>query len=417
VSTGALLERLAPAGAADARAARLRAWFVAHGLPTTRAEAWRYTALDDVTAALGRAGPPPPVEPEVTGALVGELAGDHGGPRLVCVNGRVRADVSDLHAVPSGVWLGGRGWEDGDEDPPDGFAALNELAGTDAATVLVGAGVRVDEPLHVVHLVVPGRAVAAVHPRTVVGVGDGSVVEVVETYAGLAGEAITVTNASTRILAGDSSHVTYHRVQVEADDALHVGATRVEQAAGSHVRATSVMTGASVARSAIEARLSGAGAEIDLRGLYLPAGRQRHDNVVTVDHVAPHCRSTQLFKGVVDDHGRGSFTGHVIVRHGAAGTDARQTNRNLVLCPTAQADTRPWLAILADDVRCAHGATVGRLDDEALFYLRSRGIPLPESRALLVAAFVGEVLEGLSPASLRERLTASCAARMSRAGR
>jgi Fe-S cluster assembly protein SufD len=344
---------------------------------------------------------------------VDELAGDHGGPRLVSVNGVLRSDLSDLGRLPRGVTLGPAGPHD--EEPADGFAALNELAGTEVTTVLVEAGAEVDQPLHLVHVTAPGDAVVAVHPRTVVRVGAGGAVDIVETYTGLGGTAVT--NASTIIVAGDSSRVTHHRVQRETADAVHVGATRVHQAAGSEVQATSVMTGASVARSAIEARLGGPGARVDLRGLYVPRHDQRHDNVVTVDHAAPHCHSTQLFKGVMDDHGRGSFTGHVIVRHGAAGTDSSQTNRNLVLCPTAQADTRPWLEILADDVRCAHGATVGRLDEDALFYLRSRGIPFAESRALLVAAFAGEVIDAITPASLRDTISAAVTAILTGAGR
>jgi Fe-S cluster assembly protein SufD len=151
-------------------------------------------------------------------------------------------------------------------------------------------------------------------------------------------------------------------------------------------------------------------ARADLDGLYLPRGDQRHDYVITVDHRASHCASTQRFTGIIDDHSRGSFSGHVLVRHGTTGTDAYQSNRNLVLAPTAQADTRPWLEILADDVRCTHGATVGRLDDDALLYLRSRGFPLEQSGAILVAAFAAEVIDGITPASLRNPVAATFAA-------
>jgi Fe-S cluster assembly protein SufD len=171
------------------------------------------------------------------------------------------------------------------------------------------------------------------------------------------------------------------------------------------------MTGADIARSALDVGFGGPEGRAELDGLYLPAGRQRHDHVVTVDHAASRCTSTQRFHGIVDDHARGSFSGHVIVRPGTVATDADQVNRNLVLRPTAQADTRPWLEILADDVRCTHGATVGRLDDEALFYLRSRGIPLAESRAMLVAAFAAAVVDDLTPERLRQRLAAELATR------
>ncbi len=404
-----LLDRLAP-DPSDGRTDRVRDWFDAHGLPSNREEAWRYTAVDDIAAALGRATPAPSGGRAVTRADVDDLAGDHGGPRVVFVNGALDAGLSDTGGLPRGVRFGSGAPRTSDDDPPDGFDALNQLAATDEASVLVDAGVRVDEPLHVVHLAVPGDGVSAVHPRTAVRAGPRSRVAVIETYVGLGGD--VVTNASTRIEAGHAADVTHHRVQAEPRDALHVGRTRVEQAADSHVRATSVMVGASIARSAVEVRLAEPGARVDLRGLYLPTGHQRHDNVVTVDHAAPHGTSTQLYKGVIDDHGRGSFTGHVIVRPGADGTDASQSNRNLVLRPTAQVDTRPWLEILADDVRCAHGATVGRLDDDALFYLRSRGIPLAQSRALLVAAFVAELTDDITPPSLRELVAATFAGRL-----
>jgi Fe-S cluster assembly protein SufD len=250
--------------------------------------------------------------------------------------------------------------------------------------------------------------VTANHPRTVVVVGAGSRVEIIETFVGLPGPSIT--NASTRLVAGADSQVTYHRVQDERANSIHVCRVGIDQSDRSTVRATSIMTGGRIARCAIDVHFNGADARADIDGLYLPGGRQRHDNVVTVDHRESRCTSTQRFVGIIDDHGRGSFSGHVLVRPGTAGTDAHQSNRNLVLQPTAQADTRPWLEILADDVRCTHGATVGRLDEEALFYLRSRGIPVDQGRAILVAAFAAEIIDTITPAALRDRVAHSFAA-------
>jgi Fe-S cluster assembly protein SufD len=399
-----LIERWAPTDARDARAGDVREWLATHGLPSSRDEAWRYTDLDAISAALDQAGPPPPGRRAVTPAEVDQIAGHHGGPRLVFVNGTFDGDASDRE-LPPGVQLDEGERRSFEVEPADGFDALNELARTRTVSLLVGPAAHIAVPVHIVHLAAPDDASIALHPRVLVHAGRGSRAEIIETFAGLGGT--TVTNASTRIVADAAADVTYHRVQVEHGDSTHVGTTRIDQAAGSTVRATTVTTGASVARSALDVHLTGPGASVDLRGLYLPAGHQRHDTVVTVDHAAPHCTSTQLFKGVVSDHGRGSYTGHVVVRPGAAGTDASQTNRNLLLQSTAQADTRPWLEICADDVRCSHGATVGRLDDDALFYLRSRGIPLAESRALLVAAFIGEILNTIRPVSLRDHLTAA----------
>jgi Fe-S cluster assembly protein SufD len=167
------------------------------------------------------------------------------------------------------------------------------------------------------------------------------------------------------------------------------------------------MTGADIARLALDVVLDGREARTTLDGLYVPRHRQRHDHVVTVDHAASACTSRQRFKGIVGGHARGSFGGRIIVRPGTVATDASQSNHNLLLSSTAQADSQPWLEIFADDVRCTHGATVGRLDDDALFYLRSRGVPLAEARAMLIAAFADEVIARIAPESLRERVAAT----------
>ena len=417
VASAALLDRLVPPSAPGPRAERGRAWFAAHGLPTARDEAWRYTPVDDIVRVLEHATPAAESSSGFSRSVVDDLAGDHGGPRLVFVNGVLDPRASDAGVAVDGLWLGNR---DGmrarppssrtaEDQPADGFHALNWAAGRDVAAVIVEAHAQLDAPVHVVHIAAPGEDTTANHPRTVVLVGPGSRIHLIESYVGLPGSAIT--NASTRIVAGADSIVTYHRIQDETAAAIHIGRTAIDQASGSTVRATSLMTGGRIARSAIEVRFTGTGARADIDGLYLPRGKQRHDNVITVDHRASHCMSTQRFTGIIDDLGRGSFSGHVLVRHRTTGTDAHQSNRNLILTPTAQADTRPWLEILADDVRCTHGATVGRLDDDALFYLRTRGIPLDQSRAILVAAFAAEVIDVITPATLRDRVAVAFTAR------
>jgi Fe-S cluster assembly protein SufD len=386
--------------------------------PSAREEAWRYTPVDEIVARLEAATASAPMPTSTpagpTRADVDALAGDHGGPRLVFVNGVHAVELSDRAPLAAGLWCGRLA----DVAPAfeadrlaaidivsDGFQARNRTAGRDAAVVLVDAGARVDDVVHVVHISVPGDSPSASHPRTIVDAGDGSRVTVIETFCGLPGAAVT--NASSSVRAGRDATVTYHRVQAESHDATHIGHTRVDLGVGSHLRATSVMVGADIARAAIEVHLDGADSRADLAGLYVLGGHQRHDTVVTVDHAASRTTSTQLFKGVMDDHARGSFSGHVVVRGGTVGTDADQTNHNLLLSPAAQADTRPWLEIFADEVRCVHGATVGRLDDDALFYLRSRGVPVAAARAMLIEAFAREVLDAIEPASLRDHLVAA----------
>jgi Fe-S cluster assembly protein SufD len=273
--------------------------------------------------------------------------------------------------------------------------------------VLIEPGVQVDVPLHIVHVSAPGAGVTIAHPRTVLRAGRDSQMHVIETYVGLGGPSIT--NASTRLVVGDGASLTYHRIEAEPTDSIHVGRAAIDLGAESTVRASSIMSGGDIARTAIDATFGGDGGSLDLTGLYLPQGHQRHETMVRVDHGASRCTSNQRFKGVVDGHGRGSFSGHVVVRPGTVGTDANQSNPNLVLSPTAQADTRPWLEIFADDVRCAHGASVGRLDHDAVFYLRSRGIPLAESRAMLVAAFSAEIIDAIGMPSLRDWVAAAVA--------
>ncbi len=353
-------------------------------LPKASEEAWKYTPVAEIEAA--RRAAVPAADESVTRTTLDDLAGDLGCPRLVFVNGRASRDLSDR--VPAGVRIG---------------------AVPSAATLMIAADVDVETPLHIVHVSVPRDLRSLSHPRSLVHAAPGSHVAVVETYCGSPGPALT--EASTEIRVGSAARVEYVRIQVEPDDAIHIGRTRVEQGEASAVHLTSVTSGGDIARQQIDVRLPGSDARTDLDGLYLPARQQRHDTVVRVDHAASRGTTTQRFKGVVDDHARGSFSGHVIVRPGTTGNDAQQANHNLLLSPTAEADTRPWLEIFADEVRCTHGATVGRLDGDALFYLRSRGIPLSQSRDLLVSGFTAEILDTISLPTAREWLAHGVARR------
>jgi Fe-S cluster assembly protein SufD len=440
----AVLDRLVSPGADGDPGAR--GWLAAHGLPRSRDEAWRYTPLDEIVTRLEQAGAPPAAGGDGPAPLgrdvldraaldreaVDRLAGDHGGPCLVFVDGIYAPELSRPDVVVPGLWCGNvaavpdrRRRQVVALPPPDelarfdGFQALNRLVAPDAAVVRVDAGVVIDAPVHVVHIAIGAQGPTAVHPRAIVTLAEGARAAFIETFTGVDGVAgadgvggvdgasPTTINASTTVVVGPGAHLTHHRIQREPAGAVHVGHTRIAQAADSQVRSVSVMLGADIARHAVDVALGGPDARADLDGLYLPGGRQRHDNLVTVDHSSSGCTSSQRYRGVVGGEARGSFGGHIIVRPDTTATDARQSNRNLVLSRTAQADTRPWLEILADDVACSHGATVGRLDDDALFYLRSRGIPRAEARAMLVQGFVGEITEAITPQSLREHVAAA----------
>ncbi len=392
--------------------------------PSAREEAWRYTPVDEIVSRLAAATVAPMLatDTSVSRPIVDALARNYGGPRVVFVNGVYDAGLSDHDELATGLWCGLA-------DPAhsraattpaagvgiDGFVARNHAAGHDVALVVVDPGLRIHDPVHLVHLAAPANAGGPdatgtiSHPRTIIDVGDNSRLKIIETYCGLDGPAVT--NASTTIRIGRGADVDHSRIQTESPAAVHIGNTRIDQSEGARLRMTSVTIGGDIAHNAIVVHLAGPGAHAELDGLNLTTGRQRHDTVVTVDHAASRCASTQRFSGVVDDHGRGSFSGEIIVRPGTVATDAHQSNRNLILGPNAEADTRPWLQILADDVRCTHGATVGRLDDDAVFYLRSRGIPLAEARAMLIEAFVHDITDGIAHESLREHVTALIAAR------
>jgi Fe-S cluster assembly protein SufD len=410
-----LLDRLAPPAPIPAANAGARNWLQVRGLPDAHDEAWRYTPVDQIVARLKLATPATSLP--LQRSVLDHLAGEHGGPRLVFVNGHHVPELSECDRLPAGVWCGplaelppGRTAPPHvmhDDDFADGFHALNRAAGPAVALVLVGPGVELPRPVHIVHVAAPTDAFALAHPHTVIDLGDRARAHVIETFTGLDGT--TITNAVTSIHVGSHAALLRHRIQTEAPGAIHVGHTRVEQATGSDLRSTSVMVGAAIARDAIDVGLRGSDARVSLDGVYLPSGHRRHDTAVTVDHAASRCTSTQRFRGVIDGHARGSFSGRIIVRPDTVATDAQQTNRNLLLSKTAQADSRPWLEILADDVRCNHGATVGRIDDAALFYLRSRGIPVEEGRAMLVDAFVHEITDTISPSSLRDHVSGAWA--------
>lgn len=399
----------------------------AHGVvtevPGARDETWKYTPVDEILTRIERAVPATVSNgASLSRSTFGALAGERFGPRLVVVNGRYDAELSDDHDLPAGLWCG----RAGPHHPPttslvsataevwaaDGMFARNGAGRRDVAVVMAGDGVRFDEPVHIVHIATPDHRDVTTgvisHPRTIIEVGADSHLAVVETYCGLDGA--TVTNASTTVRIADRAELDQCRIQIEPPAATHVGHTRIEQGADSQLRMTSITIGGDIARNAIDVHLDAPGARTELSGLNVTGGHQRHDTVVTVDHAASRCASNQRFAGVVDDHGRGSFSGEIIVRPGTVATDAHQSNRNLVLDPNAEADTRPWLQILADDVRCTHGATVGRLDEEALFYLRSRGVPLARARTLLIEAFVSEITGDIAHPAVRAHAASVVAA-------
>ena len=393
--------------------------FADSGFPTRRDEAWKFT---DLRPLLRNVFAPAPRRDNgvAPGDLVPHLPEGLDCHRLVFVDGRYRADLSDVGALPGGVRLSGlAALLDDDPEPLEAFladaavaegpAALNAAFMADGAVLTIGRGVVLERPVHLLFLSGGGNDARASHPRNLIVAGPGAGATVVETYAGL-GDGAYFTNAVTDVIAAEGAAVRHVKLQSEGAAAFHLAATRVRLAGGAAYDSFVAQTGARLARNEIAAVLDGVGADCRLSGVYLGRGRQHLDNTTVVDHAQPGSYSNEHYKGVLDGDAHGVFQGKIIVRPDAQKTDAHQLNKNLLLSEGAQVDTKPELEIHADDVKCSHGAATGELDDEALFYLRARGIDAIEAERMLVGAFVGEIIDTVAPAAVKAHLERAVAA-------
>jgi Fe-S cluster assembly protein SufD len=294
---------------------------------------------------------------------------------------------------------------------PQAFTALSAALADDAALVQIPADTRLERPLHVVFVAESSAPPRMSHPRLIVLAGQGSRATIVESHVGAA-EGTHLTNAVTHVVLEEGAALELYQLQDEAASAIHVGLVQVRAGRGSRFTSHSLALGASSARHEVLVRLEAEGAEVCLNGLFFADGDRRLDNLTTIEHVAPHCTSRELYKGIATGRGRGAFDGRIIVHPGAFKTDASQSNRNLLLSEAAQVATHPRFEIFADDVKCAHGAAVGQLDESAVFYLRSRGVPLRTARDLLTYAFVSEMVGLLRVEALRDRVARTLASRL-----
>jgi len=401
-------------------------WVAEHGFPTLKDEDWKYTRIKTVLEAPFQIAQP------LTSWLpstdeIDELAGDLGGPRLVFINGHFVAQLSSLTDLSGGVRatsLASALVEDATLLEPifadnlagyrHAFTALNAAIGQDGAFIQIPADTIISAPIHLVFLSNADTSTVVTSPRSVVLVGARSQATIVETYVGIAG--VYLTNAVTEVILEEGAKVEHYKIQDEADTAFHFGALHVRPGRNSNFSTHGLALGGAIARHEVWVRLESEGAEVSLNGLYLPTGNQHHDNPTLVEHIAPHCTSRQLYKGILSGHARGVFNGRIVVGHEALDSDASQTNKNLLLSDTAEVDTRPRLEIFTDDVRCTHGAAVGQLDEEAVFYLRSRGVPQLEARGVLTYAFAGEMLDLIAIEPLRSHVENKVALRLGAGG-
>lgn len=382
--------------------------------PTSRDEAWRYSPATDLVRGLESALPSERVLDVDLETILGCLA--HRSPRLVFVDGVFEPRASRLRprgrASMHPVARRHR-WSEEHDIAADWFEVRNERAPDDAALIAIETGTAVPTPLHVVHVTQHGgHHPVASHPRTIIRVEAGGSVDVVESFCSASGPGAT--NAVTLLQVGDGAQLRYHRIQDEHDAGTHTGLVRASLGADSSTYVNSLTLGAAASRVAIDVGLVEEAGAFDLDALYVISGDQHHDHVVTVEHAASATISNQRVRGMVDDRARGGFTGHVIVPAGVGAVEVDQSSRALLLAPHAQVDARPWLEILADDVRATHGAAIGRLDDEALFYLRSRGVPEDRARRILLRAFADEMTSGISDGWVREHAAGLVSARLDR---
>ena len=390
--------------------------FATTGFPTTRDEDWRFTPVSPISReewALPDAPPPA----RVTAAdLLGFRFGQPGWTTLVFLNGRFAPELSHRPAPPAGLTAEpflealardpgfvARSFAQvaGVEATP--FSALNAALAHEGAVIRVAPGAEIVDPVHILHVTTPEAAGAALMTRTIIEVGRGARAQFVESFAAL-GDAVSFTNAVTEVSVADGAWVEHSRIQRESESAYHVGLTQVEQGRDSHYRSFTLAMGGAIARHDLRTRLGAENVECLLYGLYLGRGEQLVDNHTAIRHEFPNGRSWEVYKGILDGRSHAVFNGKVYVTPEAQKTDAKQTNRNLLLSETARVDTKPQLEIFADDVKCTHGATVGRLDEIAHFYLQSRGIPRTDAQRLLIYAFAAEVAAEVASAPVREAL-------------
>ncbi len=283
----------------------------------------------------------------------------------------------------------------------DPFSALNTAFAEDGGFVHVGRGVSLQAPIHLLFVSTAAETPRMLHPRNLLIFEQESQGTVIEEYVSLGGGTIFC-NSATELLAGESSTVSHYMIEGEDREALNVSTLRIQQARSSNVASHSLLLGGGLVRNNVHPVLAGEGGECLINGLFVGDGRQHLDNYMHVEHASPHCSSRQFYNGILDGRAHGVFHGRIVVHKDAQKTDAKQTNRNLLLSDDAQIDTKPQLEIYADDVKCTHGATIGQIDETALFYLRSRGVDEVSARRMLLMAFAGECLERMAPGAARE---------------
>jgi len=408
-----------PAWVRDVRRQAI-ARFRSEGFPTIRDEEFRTTPVNPIVDAAFEPAFAATTLAATTTTLPASVRGQFAIPGLttsaevVFVNGQFAPHLSSIPSLPDRIVIASLAEVLATNPalvepylnrviafPTQGFTALNTAFINDGAVVILPEHARLLEPVHLVYVSLGGARPFVAHPRTLIVAGKHSQGKVIESFVGTQGY---FTNNVTEIIGAENSHLDHYRVQRESLDAYHVSSLHVRLGRTAVFASHNLALGGALVRNDVNATLDAEGIVCTLNGLYLVDGKRLIDNHTTIDHAKPHCESHELYKGVLDDQGRGVFNGKIFVREDAQKTDAKQTNQVLLLSEDAQINTKPQLEIFADDVKCTHGATIGQLAAEQMFYLRARGIGQAEAQAMLIHAFASEIVERIDLEPLRDQL-------------
>ncbi len=388
--------------------------FLSLGIPTTKHEDWRYTRLNNLantTFAL----------PDGSAKVKADEAAEFAVPGLTChtlafVDGRYVPQLSEIHKLPEGVrvctlreacisdlamvekHLGKQA-----NVQSKAFEALNTAFLEDGVFVHVPRGKVIEEPIQILSIATAGDTPIITNPRNLIIVEDSAQCTVIEHYVAQ-GEGVYLTNALTEIVLGDNAFAGHYLIEEESPKAFQISSLHARIGRASHLDSHTVLLGGALVRNEISPTLDGEGGNCVVNGLYVGGQSQHLDNFMFIKHMKPHCESHQFYNGILNDQSHGVFSGRIFVDQIAQKTDAKQTSANLLLSDDAQIDTKPQLEIYADDVKCTHGATIGQLDEDAMFYLRARGISKDAARAMLVFAFAAETFARMKLEPIREML-------------
>ena len=384
------------------------------GFPTVHDEDWRFTNVAPIAQSTFHLP-----EHECKGVTEDDVAAyrlEGLAAQLVFVNGRYVPGLSRLPVGHKGLQVSSLAeamLKEREKVEPhlaryadyskEAFTALNTAFFEDGAFVFIPRGLALQEPIYLLYLNAGSGTPWMAHPRNLIVAGENSQATILEDYVSL-GAGVSFSNVVTEVAAGEQAVLHHYRTERESTDVLHVSTLRIQQGRSATVNSHSVLAGGALVRNNIHPVLAGEGGNCLINGLFVSNGRQHLDNYMKVEHRSAHCASHQFYNGILDGESRGVFHGRILVCKGAQQTDSKQTNRNLLLSDTAQMDTKPQLEIFADDVKCTHSATIGQIDEGALFYLRSRGLDEASAKGLLLFAFASECLERMNPGLIRNYL-------------